>query len=77
MSGFPNSAGAASGASGLFTVTVIRPGPHRGVVEHIAYDMRSEALEEIGWIAERAPPGAELVLRDPEGADLMRLARLA
>jgi hypothetical protein len=77
VSGFPTRAGAAAGASGLFTVTVIRPGRERGVVEHIAYGERAQAMEEIGWIAERAPLGAELVLRDPEGADLMRLARLA
>jgi hypothetical protein len=46
------------------------------VAEHIGYDMRVQALDEIGWIAARVPVGSELVLRDPEGTDLMRLARL-
>lgn len=74
---YPTEAGAASGGSGLFTVTLVKPGAGRGVMEHWAYDDRFQALEEIGAIAERVPPGTELVLRDPEGNDLMRLVRVA
>jgi hypothetical protein len=69
--------GAAGGASGMFTVTLIRPGPGRQVAEHWAYDDRAQALDEIGWIAERVPPGTELVLRDPEGLDLLRVTKMA
>lgn len=68
---------AATGASGTFTITLVRPGPHRPVMEHHAYDDRASALDELGWIAMNAPLGAELVLRDPVGIDLMRLARTA
>lgn len=78
MSGrFPTKAGAATGASGLFTVTLFKPGPTRGVLEHWAYDDRAHALDDLGWIAERVPPGTELLLRDPEGNDLLRMARTA
>ena len=70
-------AGRAAGASGMFTVTLIRPGPVRQVAEHWAYDDRAQALDEIGWIAERVPPGTELVLRDPEGVDLLRVTKMA
>ncbi|NKC32615.1 hypothetical protein [Falsiroseomonas selenitidurans] len=78
MSGrYPSRTGTAQGATGLFTVTVVKPGPTRGVIEHWAYDDRAHALDEIGWIAERVAPGTELVLRDPEGNDLFRVARTA
>ncbi|MBU8543299.1 MULTISPECIES: hypothetical protein [Roseomonadaceae] len=78
MSGrYPTKSGEAAGASGLFTVTLIRPGPTRGVIEHWAYDDRAHALDEIGWLAQRVASGTELVLRDPEGNDLFRLARIA
>jgi hypothetical protein len=69
--------GEAGGASGMFTVTLVKPGPGRPVVEHWAYDTREEALAELGWIAERVPAGTELVLRDPEGADQLRLVKMA
>ena len=69
--------GAATGATGLFTVTLVRPGPGRPVAEHWAYDDRAGALDDMGWIAERVVPGTELVLRDPEGVELLRLARLS
>ncbi|WP_439599280.1 hypothetical protein [Falsiroseomonas sp.] len=68
---------AARGASGLFTITLIKPGPGRGILEHWGYDDRAHALDEIGWLAERVAPGTELVLRDPEGNDLFRVARTA
>jgi hypothetical protein len=74
---YPTKSGEAAGASGLFTVTLIRPGPTRGVIEHWAYDDRAHALDEIGWLAQRVASGTELVLRDPEGNDLFRLARIA
>ena len=78
MSGrYPTRSGEAAGASGMFTITLIRPGPIRGVIEHWAYDDRAHALDEIGWIAQRVGSGTELVLRDPEGNDLFRLARIA
>ncbi|MGX9966423.1 hypothetical protein ACVFYP_24080 [Roseomonas sp. F4] len=78
MSGrYPTKSGEAAGASGLFTITLIRPGPTRGVLEHWAYDDRAHALDEIGWLAQRVASGTELVLRDPEGNDLFRLARIA
>ncbi len=77
MARYPTPAGEAAGASGMFAVTLVRPGPGRQVAEHWTYDSRSEALAEIGLIAERVPPGTELVLRDPEGTDLLRLAKLA
>lgn len=77
MPRYPTPAGEAAGASGMFTVTLVKPGPGRQVTEHWSYDERSQALAEIGLIAERVPPGTELVLRDPEGTDLMRLAKLA
>ncbi len=69
--------GEAAGASGLFTITLIRPGPGRPVAEHWAYDERAQALDDLGWIAERVPPGTELVLRDPEGVDLLRVTKTA
>jgi hypothetical protein len=69
--------GEAGGASGMFTITLVKPGPGRQVVEHWAYDERAEALADLGWIAERVPAGTELVLRDPEGTDLLRLAKMA
>jgi hypothetical protein len=78
MSGrYPTRAGMASGASGHFTITLYQPGPARSVLEHWAYDDRAHALDEIGWIAQRVPPGTELLLRDPEGNDLLRVARVA
>jgi hypothetical protein len=77
MARFPTLAGEAAGASGMFTVTLVKPGKGRQVAEHWAYDERGQALAELGLIAERVPPGTELVLRDPEGNDLLRLARLA
>jgi hypothetical protein len=78
MSGrYPTKAGAAAGATGLFTITLIRPGPDRGMMEHWAYDDRAHALDEIGWLAERVAPGTEMILRDPEGNDLFRVARTA
>ena len=77
MGRYPTPAGEAAGASGMFTVTLIRPGPGRQVAEHWAYDERAQALDEIGWIAERVPPGTELVLRDPEGVDLLRVTKTA
>jgi hypothetical protein len=61
----------------MFTVTLERPGPGRQVAEHWAYDDLAEALADIGTIAERVPPGTEMVLRNPEGTDLLRLAKLA
>ncbi|QYU67997.1 hypothetical protein J4558_24580 [Leptolyngbya sp. 15MV] len=69
--------GEAGGASGMHTISLIRPGPGRQVAEHWAYDTRAQALTELGIIAERVAPGTELVLRDPEGVDLLRVARLA
>ena len=77
MGRYPSPAGEAAGASGMFTVTLIRPGPGRQVAEHWAYDERAQALDELGWIAERVPPGTELVLRDPEGVDLLRVTKTA
>jgi len=73
----PTTRGEAGGASGLHTISLIRPGPDRPLAEHWAYDTRAQALAELGLIAERAPPGTEIVLRDPEGVDQLRLARLA
>jgi len=61
----------------MFTVTLVKPGPGRQVAEHWAYDERSQALDDLGWIAERVAPGTELVLRDPEGNDLLRVAKTA
>jgi hypothetical protein len=75
--GYPSRAGRAAGASGLFTVTIIKPETQRDVAEHWAYDGRAQALDELGLILERVTPGTELVLRDPEGVELMRVARLA
>ncbi len=74
---YPTQSGEAQGASGFFTVTVVRPGPGRGIIEHWAYEDRAHALDDIAWIAERVPPGTELQLKDPEGNDLMRLVRTA
>jgi hypothetical protein len=73
----PTTRGEASGASGMHTISLIRPGPGRPLAEHWAYDTRAQALAELGLIAERAPPGTELVLRDPEGVDQLRVAKLA
>jgi hypothetical protein len=61
----------------MFTVTIVKPGPGRPIQEHWAYDDRDAALAELGLILERVPPGTELVLRDPEGQDLLRVARMA
>jgi hypothetical protein len=78
MSGrYPSKAGAAAGASGMFSITLMRPGPGRQVAEHWAYDERAQALDDLGWIAERVAPGTELVLRDPEGVDLLRVTKTA
>lgn len=74
---YPTRAGTAAGASGLFAITIIRPQTGRDVAEHWAYDGRAEALAELGLILERVTPGTELVLRDPEGVELMRVAKLA
>ncbi len=75
--GYPTRAGRAAGASGLFTLTIIKPETQRDVAEHWAYDERAQALDELGLILDRVTPGTELVLRDPEGLELMRVARLA
>ena len=69
-------------SGGSYTVTMLRPGSARPglpppVVEHWAYDDRSAALAELGTILDRVPPGTELVLRDPDGIDLLRVARVA
>ena len=69
-------------SGGSYTVTMLRPGSARPglpppVVEHWAYDDRSAALAELGTILDRVPPGTELVLRDPDAIDLLRVARLA
>jgi hypothetical protein len=77
MARYPTPAGQAAGASGMFTVTLTIPGPGRQVAEHWAYDTHAQALAELGLIAERVPAGTELVLRDPEGTDLLRIAKLA
>lgn len=69
--------GEAGGASGMFTVTLVKPGPGRPVAEHWAYDTRDLALADLGLIVDRVAPGTELVLRDPEGTDLLRVAKLA
>jgi hypothetical protein len=74
---YPSRAGAAAGASGMFSITLMRPGPGRQVAEHWAYDERAQALDDLGWIAERVAPGTELVLRDPEGVDLLRVTKTA
>lgn len=68
--------------SGTYTVTLLRPagaraGGQRPIMEHWAYDDRSTAVGELGTILDRVPPGTELVLRDPDGIDLLRVARLA
>lgn len=70
-------AGEASGATGMFTVTIVRPVAGRPVAEHWAYDSHDAALAELGMILERVAPGTELVLRDPVGIDLLRVARTA
>ena len=69
--------GEASGATGMFTVTIVRPAAGRPVAEHWAYDSHAAALAEFGLILERVVPGTELVLRDPVGVDLLRVARTA
>lgn len=60
----------------MFSITLVKPGPGRGIAEHYAYDDRAGALDDLGWIAERIAPGTELVLRDPEGEELMRVAKM-
>lgn len=67
----------ASGATGMYTVTIVRPGPGRPIAEHWAYDDCAAALAELGMILTRVVPGTELVLRDPVGVDLLRVARTA
>jgi hypothetical protein len=74
---YPSKAGAAAGASGLFTVTLVKPGPERGIIEHWGYDDHAHALDDLGWLLERVVPGTEVVMKDPEGAELMRVARTA
>jgi hypothetical protein len=69
--------GEASGATGMYTVTIVRPVPGRPIAEHWAYDDRAAALAELGMILTRVTPGTELVLRDPVGVDLLRVARTA
>jgi len=61
----------------MFTVTLMKPGPTRGVMEHWAYDDRAHALDDLGWLLERVALGTEVVLKDPEGAELFRVARTA
>jgi hypothetical protein len=65
----------------MFTVTLVKPAPAPGsgrqVAEHWSYDGRAQALDELGLILDRVPPGTELVLRDPEGNDLLRVTRTA
>lgn len=68
--------------AGTFTVTILRPGRARAggprpVAEHWAYDDRGAAVAELGMILDRVAPGTELVLRDPDGIDLLRVARVA
>lgn len=70
------------GATGAYTITILRPGRARAsgprpVAEHWAYDDRGAAMAELGMILDRVAPGTELVLRDPDGIDLLRVARLA
>lgn len=69
--------GEASGATGMYTVIIVRPGPGRPIAEHWAYDDHAAALAELGMILTRVVPGTELVLRDPVGVDLLRVARTA
>ena len=69
--------GEGHGATGMFTVTIVRPAAGRPVAEHWAYDSHAAALAEFGLILERVVPGTELVLRDPIGVDLLRVARTA
>lgn len=71
------SAGEAGGATGMFTVTIVRPVAGRPVAEHWAYDSHDAALAEFGLILTRVAPGTELVLRDPSGLDLLRAVRTA
>ena len=52
---YPTRAGAAAGATGSFTVTLVKPGPGRGIMEHWAYDERGEALAALGLIAGTNP----------------------
>jgi len=75
----PTTSGLAGGASGMHTISLFRPGPGPGrpVAEHWAYDTRAEALDDLGWIVERVPSGTELVLRDPEGVDQLRVTKTA
>jgi hypothetical protein len=75
--GYPTRAGRAAGATGMFSVTIIKPETQRDVAEHWAYDERAQAIDELGLILDRVAPGTELVLRDPEGVELMRVAKLA
>lgn len=61
--------------TGSFTVTVISPGPDRRPALHEVFDDQATALAEIGFLAIEAPPGSAIVLRDPNGDDLLRLMR--
>lgn len=70
-------AGEARGATGMHTVTIVRPVAGRPVAEHWAYDSHDAALADLGLILERVAPGTELVLRDPTGTDLLRVVRTA
>jgi hypothetical protein len=70
------------GATGTYTITILRPGAARTggprpVAEHWAYDDRGAAMGELGLILDRVAPGTELVLRDPDGIDVLRVARVA
>ncbi len=69
--------GEAVGASGLHTISLLRPGPGRPLAEHWAYGTLAEALDDLGHVAQRVAPGTELVLRDPSGLELMRMVRTA
>lgn len=77
MARFPTPAAQAAGASGMFTITLVKPGPGRPIAEHWAFDTHAQALADLGLILERVAPATELVLRDPEGTDLLRVAKLA
>ena len=61
----------------MFTVSVLLPGPERQVARHELFDDRASAVDEIGRLALEAPPGSVLILRDPDGNDVMRLERRA
>ena len=61
--------------TGSFTVTVLAPGPDRRPVLHEVFDDKATALGEIGFLAIEAPPASMIVLRDPNGDDVLRLMR--